>query len=302
MTMLVKLEEAIDQKEGPIADAGTAVSNAIHNAVLAGGEPARKVADVLHGTWLGHPLHPVLTDITIGAWVLGSMFDTIGAISDDDGIRTVADRLTEVGTISAVPTALTGLTDFSTFPDWSATPATIHGATNLVNIGLYGWSIVERRRGNRRRGVALSALAMALSCFSAWLGGALVYKHKVGVDHSDTFKGPKGWKAVTAVSTLHQRKPRKVELEDGKAVLLYRDGDEIYAIGNKCSHAGGPLNEGKFKGTCVECPWHHSVFDLRDGNIVHGPATQPQPRFEARIRDGQVEVRLLETRVKGRTD
>jgi nitrite reductase/ring-hydroxylating ferredoxin subunit/uncharacterized membrane protein len=244
----------------------------------------------------------VLTDITIGAWVLGSVFDAWGAATDNDEVRKMADRLTEVGTISAVPTALTGLTDFSTFPDWSAAPATIHGAMNIVNIGLYALSIRERRRGNRRRGVALSSIAIGLSCFSAWLGGALVYKHKLGVDHSDTFSGPKRWKPVMDASALHQRQPRTVDVEDGKKVLIYRVGDQVHAIGNKCSHAGGPLNEGKFKGDCVQCPWHDSVFDVRDGSIVHGPATMPQPRFEARIREGQVEIRLMETRVKGRTD
>ncbi len=301
-TIASRIEESIDQKDGPIANAGTAVSNAIHGAVLAGGEPARQVADLLHGKWLGHPLHPVLTDITIGAWVLGSLFDAAGAITDDDSVRAMADRLTEVGTISAVPTALTGLTDFSTFPDWSAAPATIHGAMNIVNIGLYSLSIRDRRRGNRRRGVLLSSLAMGLSCVSAWLGGALVYKHKVGVDHSDTFDGPKGWKAVMDASALHQRQPITVELKEGKKVLIYRIDDEVYAIGDKCSHAGGPLHEGKFKGDCVECPWHQSVFNVRDGSIVHAPATFPQPRFEARIRDGKVEIRLMETRVEGRTD
>ena len=303
MTLIAtKIEEAIDQKEGPIPDAGTAVSTAIHKAVLAGGEPARKIADFLHGTWLGHPLHPVLTDITIGAWVTASVFDLAGAITDDDGIRRIADRLTEVGTISAVPTALTGLTDFSTFPEWSASPATFHGAMNIVNIGLYALSIRERRRGNRTRGVVLSTVAIGLSCVSAWLGGALVYKHKVGVDHSDTFSGPKGWKAVMDASTLHERQPKTVDVEEGKKALIYRIGDRVYAIGNKCSHAGGPLNEGKFKGDCVQCPWHDSEFDIRDGNVIHGPATMPQPRFEARIHEDKVEIRLLETRVEGRTD
>jgi len=60
----------------------------------------------------------------------------------------------------------------------------------------------------------------------------------------------------------------------------------------RCSHAGAPLDEEQFYDGCVECPWHNSVFDLRDGRVIHGPATFPEPTYDARMRDGQVEVRL----------
>ena len=87
---------------------------------------------------------------------------------------------------------------------------------------------------------------------------------------------------------------------DGKHVLLCREGDRIFAIGAVCSHAGGPLDQGKISRGCVQCPWHDSVFDLRDGRIVHGPATQPQPSFETRVSGGRVEIRLAaRTRAKG---
>jgi nitrite reductase/ring-hydroxylating ferredoxin subunit len=84
---------------------------------------------------------------------------------------------------------------------------------------------------------------------------------------------------------------KRVEF-DGKPVLVYREGAEVYAIGATCSHAGGPLNEGKFSRGCVECPWHQSVFYLQNGHVKHGPATHPQPGFEARIQNGKVQIRL----------
>lgn len=291
MTMLAtEVDNAMKEVEG-IAKVGTAVSLAIHNAILAGGKPVRAVADALHGTWLGHPLHPVLTDITIGGWVLGGIFDAIGGITKDPTIRRTADRLIEAGTIAAIPTALTGATDFSTFPDWSATPATLHGAANLINIVLYAFSIRERRRGNRGRGIVLSTVGLGLSCITAWLGGVLVYKEEVGVDHRDRFEGPKKWTPIFDEDDLPQRKPTLGEFDD-KPILLYRDGRDVFAIGATCSHAGGPLNEGKVDGSCITCPWHDSVFNLRTGAVVHGPATAPQPRFDARIRGKKVEVRL----------
>ena len=134
---------------------------------------------------------------------------------------------------------------------------------------------------------------MVLTGVSSWLGGHLVYKSKVGVDNSDQFEKPTTWKPVAELAHLQRDTPRVVKVDD-KDVLIYRHGNEVYAVGKKCAHAGGPLNEGHFKGACVECPWHNSVFDMRGGGIVHGPSTHPQPYFETRIRDGQVEIRLPE--------
>ena len=292
-TMTERVERQTLEAADKVGEIGTSVSNAVHNAVLAGGEPTRYIADFLHGTWLGHPLHPVLTDITIGAWGMGTLFDALGEMNDSDYQRKAADQLMTIGTISAVPTALSGLADYSTFPEWSANTATWHAALNTVNFGLYIWSVAERKRGNRARGVMISSIAFGLTCVSAWLGGKLVYRGRVGVDHSDSFKGPKVWQDVLASAELAEGQRKRIEVE-GKGVLVYRTGGRPYAIGAVCSHAGGPLDEGKFKGSCVECPWHQSVFDMKDGHIVHGPATTPQPHFQVRERDGRIEIRLSE--------
>ena len=285
-------QQAVEAAEG-VGKVGTQVSLGIHHAVLAGGEPTRKLADTLHGTWLGHPLHPVLTDVVIGAWMLGAGFDAAGAITGSRSLERTADRLTEIGTIAAVPTALAGLADFSTFPEWSANTATWHAMLNTVNFGLYCLSIRDRRRGNRKRGVLLSSLAVGLTFVSAWLGGKLVYKQRVGVNNADRFEGPKEWTPVMSEFELPQHELKRAEFE-GKGVLLWREGDAIYAIGSVCSHAGGPLEQGKVQGHCVQCPWHDSVFDLHDGRVVHGPATNPQPLFETRVRRGQIEIKLVE--------
>ena len=188
--MAVQVEQAIEravERTPRVGQAGTKVSLAVHRAVLKGGEAVRDTVDALHGTWLGHPFHPVLTEITIGTWFVGGLFDAIGAITRSREARLTGDRLAVIGMGAAIPTALTGLADFSTFPQWSAKPATLHAGLNLANLGLYATSLWERRRGNRNRGLALSWLAQGLTLASAWLGGMLVYKHKVGVDHSERF-------------------------------------------------------------------------------------------------------------------
>lgn len=288
--MVSQLERVVERTPR-LGDWGMQASTALHNAILQGGKPTRWIADALHGTWLGHPLHPVLTDITIGSWCLGGTFDAVAEFSGSSKAAWAGDRLAEIGTASAVPTALSGLADFSGFPEWAAKPATLHAMINLVGVGLYTTSIIERRRGNHRRGRALGWTALALTAVSGWLGGMLVYKHGVGVDHSERFKGPEDWLPVLDAHELLEGEPVRVEVE-GAGVLLYRERDRIFAIGSVCSHAGGPLEQGKFRDDCVQCPWHDSVFRLSDGAVVHGPATRPQPSFHVRLHDGRIELRL----------
>ncbi len=274
-----------------IGQAGTEISQAIHDAVLAGGEPVRTLLDVLHGTWLGHPLHPVLTEVTIGAWTLGALVDAIGAARGSRTARRTGDRLTAIGTASALPTALAGLADWTTFPEWAENPATLHAIGNLAAVGLYLLSIRDRRAGHRTRALAMSGVALVLSAVSGWLGGEMVYRHRVGVNQADHFKDVHKWTTVCDLAHVPKRGVRCVAV-DGKGVLLSRDGDRVCAIGAKCSHAGGPLGEGRVSGNTVECPWHNSVFDLRDGSVVHGPATQAQPPFDVRVVDSKVQIKV----------
>jgi nitrite reductase/ring-hydroxylating ferredoxin subunit len=73
--------------------------------------------------------------------------------------------------------------------------------------------------------------------------------------------------------------------------MLLRQGGEIFALSDRCAHRGGPLHEGTIEDGCVTCPWHASVFRLRDGSLERGPSAYPQPAWETRERDGRIEVR-----------
>ncbi|HET8650742.1 MAG TPA: Rieske 2Fe-2S domain-containing protein [Gemmatimonadales bacterium] len=272
---------------------GKKTSRAVHQAVLSGGEPARRTADVLHGTWLGHPFHPALTDLVLGSWTLAEAFDLVAAVGGNRRAGQFGDRLTEIAAVSAAPTALAGLADYSTAPKWSLSAAALHAVINTVGAVLLLASVRERRSGHRGRGAALSAIGFAGAVVSSWIGGRLVYHHKVGVDHRDRFDGPDTWTPVLAWSDLPDRTPTRADWKT-RGVLLYREGDEIFAIADKCAHAGGPLHKGKVRNCTVECPWHQSVYDLRDGSLRHGPSTYSQTAFEARHRNGQVEIRRVE--------
>lgn len=274
-----------------LKQAGQTVAGSIHRAVLSGDEPARKVADVLHGTWLGHPLHPVLTDVVVGSLSMAALFDLASVLGGGESARKAADTLTVVGTASAVPTALAGLADFSTIPRPAAGHGLMHALINDVAIAFYLFSLKARKRGDRRAGMALSTLGMAVLTAGAYLGGHLVFSKRVGVDHTQPVREPVDWQAVINERDLLERELTRVEAA-GHGVVLYRMGDTVLAAGADCPHNGAPLEEGTMDGYCVQCPWHDSVYDLRDGSIVHGPSTYPLPKYEARIREERVEVRL----------
>lgn len=268
------------------------VADAIHTTVLDQAPLSRHVADALHGSWLGHPLHPALVHIPIGSWALSALFDLFEVTSGDRNAGQTADLLITIGATAAVPTALAGMADYSAMKQDATTLAAAHGMLNSVGLGLYLLSLKARRSGNRRRGRWLSTIALGCVAASASLGGDLVYRKRVGVNHSPEPEGPQQWTDVIASDQLTRGAAKRVEVA-GQPVLVYRaDDDTVYAIGAVCSHAGGPLEEGAIQDCRVECPWHHSVFDLRDGTVIHGPATHHQPAFATRVQNGQIQMKL----------
>ncbi len=287
-----RVEQAIEHIPG-LGENGGTIARAIHGAVLSGGDRVRAAADILHGVWLGHPLHPVLTDIPIGAWTLAVMCDLVAAQRGSAEAARMADTLTIIGAVAAVPTAIAGVADYSAIDESATALATAHGLLNSAGLLLNLVSIRDRASGNRNRGVLLSTVAFGLLNASAWIGGEMVYHKRVGVDHSEASGQPTQWQAILDETDLPERAAKRIEVE-GTPVLLYRDGNDLYAIGAVCSHAGGPLDEGTIEGGCVQCPWHDSVFDLRDGSVVHGPATYPEPAYDVRLQGNKVEVRRHE--------
>lgn len=284
-----RVDLALDN--GQLKSVAQNLAHTLHQAVLDGGEESRRVADLLHGTWLGHPLHPLLTDVVVGAWTIGMLFDYIARFSHSRKAEMVADALTTVGNYAALPTILSGLADYSTIPKPAATVGLTHAAANNIGFALQLASARARTEGNRERAVTLSTAAMIFMTAGAYLGGHLTYAKKVGVKHTEEVAEPQEWTPALAVDMIRPHEPRRIEVA-GHPVLLYRQGDRIQAIGAVCPHAGGPLEQGEFYNGCVQCPWHDSVFALRDGRVVHGPSTYPVPSYETRVRNGMVEVRV----------
>jgi nitrite reductase/ring-hydroxylating ferredoxin subunit/uncharacterized membrane protein len=273
-------------------NASKEVARSIHNVVLER-EELRQVADTLHGTWLGHPLHPALTDFVIGAWALGSVLDGISLSHRSRRIEKAADILIDLGNALSVPTAAAGLADFSAAPRSTLNTGATHALLNVGGLALNICSAACRRSRKRTAGIALSAAACGTLLLSAWLGGRLVFEQKVGVSKIPRPDRAKDWTPVVPESEIQDQSPKRVDAA-GAPVLLFKSGAQTHAMGAVCAHEGGPLEEGHFNGPHVTCPWHQSVYDLRDGSVVHGPATYPEPAYDVRTQGGTIEVRKKE--------
>ena len=256
----------------------------------------RQVKNFLHGTWIGEPLHVILTDIPIGAWTVAIAFDALDSMSARRQYSVGADTAVAFGLAGAVGAAATGLTDWQDIDPPARRIGLVHGLLNVASVALFGSSFLMRRRGKRAAGRGLAALGYAVSVAAARLGGNLVYGQKVGVDHAASEGLPGEFTPVLSESDLGEGKPVRAE-HNGTPILLVRRGSQIYALAETCSHLGGPLSEGNLDGYVIQCPWHGSRFSIRDGHVVDGPAVHPQPCLEARIQNGQIEVRKSNCRV-----
>jgi nitrite reductase/ring-hydroxylating ferredoxin subunit len=138
--------------------------------------------------------------------------------------------------------------------------------------------------------VQLGLAGYGAMLLSAYLGGQMVYDHKVGVKREAQAEPPEKFTRVMAVKDLPEDTPTRADA-DGLPILLVRRGDQVYALAETCTHLGGPLSEGTLEGDSVICPWHGSRFRLSDGQPLDGPSPFSQTCFEARIRSGGIEVR-----------
>jgi nitrite reductase/ring-hydroxylating ferredoxin subunit len=251
---------------------------------------APPVRNFLDGVWLGAPLHPGLTDVPVGAWTTALLLDSGSVLTRDRALGAAADRALAVGTIAAVPAAVTGLNDMRDLMGQSRRIAMVHALVNLLGLSLSTASLAYRHKGRRGLARGLSALGYLTSSGAAHLGGKLSFALGIRVNRTVGQSVPESFVPVLDAAELQGDELRQVEV-DGVPVLLARTrAGELCALASTCTHLGGPLAEGSREGDTVTCPWHGSRFDLRTGAVVEGPAVFVQPRLEARVRDDRIEV------------
>lgn len=275
----------------PVADFLQKVVGGTYKAL---GGPGTALKSFNNGIWLGHPLHPVLTDIPLGLWTITVLFDIIYLFNRSLVWFDAAELTIFVGALAALATAVTGYTDWNETFGRERRVGVAHGLINTVVLVIYVVSLLIRFTGGTRVGaIILAFVGYALLLSAAYLGGELVFSLGTGVNHHAWQEAPTKFKRVMLEGQLNDGVLVR-GLAGDTPILLYKTGDSICAISETCSHAGGPLAEGKIVGKMVQCPWHASRFDLCTGQVKQGPATISQVRYEARIQNGQVEVKVSE--------
>jgi nitrite reductase/ring-hydroxylating ferredoxin subunit/uncharacterized membrane protein len=281
---LVRRVESTESLDGPAKAAGRVIRDTIAHG---------KGKDLLSGTWLGHAVHPMLTDVVIGSFMSASLLDLLGG---RDRAR-ASERLIALGIAAYAPTALTGLNDWADSEpadDRVRRAGLVHASINATALGLYSASLALRRHGARGKGVLLGAAGTSVLMAGGYLGGHLSLSRGVGVDQTVFDPGPTDWTTAADASQLREGQPTRAIVQE-TPVLLLKDGEMIFAVHDRCSHRGCSLSEGEVDGEEIVCACHGSRFDRRDGSVRGGPATAPQPAFQVRVEDGVVEVRRLST-------
>jgi nitrite reductase/ring-hydroxylating ferredoxin subunit len=256
--------------------------------------PPGRLRDALHGVWLGHPVHPVLVQVPVGAWMSAAYLDALG----EDGAR----HLIGLGLLASVPAAVAGSADWAEQHEQQMRTGVVHAAANTAAITLYTGSLLARARQRTGLGKALGYAGLAAVAVGGLLGGDISFRQAGGANHAEEVPHlvPPGWQDLLPLAELAQGEPAKVMLGE-VPVFALRDGGQVHVLANKCSHMSGPLSEGDLsdgeltgdrEDRCITCPWHGSVFRISDGTVVHGPATADQPAFETRVQDGVVQVCL----------
>lgn len=244
--------------------------------------PPGRVKDALSGTSSGHPLHPALVALPIGTFAGVAVLDALH--TDPATTR----RLLGFGILTVAPTAAAGLSDWGDTGGGERRVGVVHALCNVAATLLMAVSWLRRGRGSSGRG--LSTAALGLLGFSGWLGGHLAYAKGVGVDVTAFEDEITEWTDAMADADLQPHAPAVAQVGRNDVLLVRHDGT-ISALADRCSHRGGPLHEGELVDGCVQCPWHGSRFLLADGAIARGPASRPQPAYEARVLEGRVQVR-----------
>jgi len=270
-------------------------------------EPVRKavntvlrpgaVKDVLHGVWLGHPLHPALAQVPLGAWMSAGLLDAL------PGNRKEADILIATGIAAAVPTALAGAADWSEGEIGQQRVGAVHAVLNSAALVLYAGSLVARARGSRARGRGLAYAALGLASSSAGIGGHLAYHQAAGASHAATAARTLShdWIDLGPLDDLPDGRPvlRVSDDSDRPASLcVIRRGDQAHVLVDSCSHLGGPLHQGKLTDVggkqCLVCPWHGGTFVLADGHAVRGPAVASATVLQTRVAGGRLQAKVPE--------
>ena len=256
--------------------------------------------DLLHGTWLGHPLHPVLAMVPVGTWLSAGILDLTPPT------RPAATALIGTGVAASLPAALAGAADWSEQDDAVRRLGALHAAANVAALGLYVGSLVARAKGNGTLGRVLAYSGLGLASGSAAVGGHMSYAQSSGANHSvtDARQLTTDWIDLGPLDDLPDGRPT-LRTGEGQgapiSLAVVRRGAKVDAFLGACAHVGGPLAEGTVEevrgAECLVCPWHGSAFDLDSGEPRRGPTASAQEKLEVKYEAGRAFGKLPDRHV-----
>ncbi len=250
-----------------------------------------------------HPIHPMLVALPIGLWIGALVFGVLGVLTGNPLLGAAGFFAAVGGCVGAVLAAVPGVLDlFGSVPAKSSARSRgyIHGSVNTLALLIFiyaAWRQGSPSTLPDNMTLLAEFLGVVAIGYSGWLGGTLVYRNQIGVDHRYANAG--NFKERT-VESFARPVCNQGELGDGQTMLI-RIGEEriavtrcsegIFAFSDYCPHKGGPLSDGAVIGCAVQCPWHGSQFDIRNGRVIAGPAEQHLKTYDVEIRGGEVYVK-----------
>lgn len=258
-------------------------------------------------SYKGHPIHPALIPFPFAFLYGAFFFDLLGRLAARPSLWTTGSYLSLVGIIAALVAAVPGFIDyFTTVPPNSSGKrrATKHMLANLTAVILFAAAWAVRGDAEAFPGAAvlvLEGLGVALLTAGGWMGGVLVNRNQIGVDHRYAQAGE--WKEARiqlrpdrplVVAEKDELKVNQMKLLrlNGRRLVLARTDEGYVAFDDRCTHRGGSLAGGVMIGGVVQCPWHGSQFDCRQGTVKAGPAEEPIGTYSVSEKQGKVILAL----------
>jgi nitrite reductase/ring-hydroxylating ferredoxin subunit/uncharacterized membrane protein len=253
----------------------------------------------------GHPIHPALIPFPFAFLTGAFIFDVLALLFARPAWWTTGGHLAAAGIVTALIAAIPGLIDYvSTVPPNSTAKqrATRHMVLNLSAVALVavGW-LVRTDGAPALTVVALEMAAAGLLIVGGWMGGVLVSRNQISVDHR--YANAAKWSEVTlhgdrgstpAVARADELKVNQMKLLriGDRRIVLARTDDGYAAFDDRCTHRGGSLAGGAMICGTVQCPWHGSQFDVRSGAVKAGPAQETIQTYKTELRGDQVLLTL----------
>lgn len=256
--------------------------------------PFPALRDFLHGTWLGHPVHPMITDIPIGAFIVAFVLDIVGPFPSAAATWAIA-----IGFVSMLAAALAGYADYIDLDGTSKRVGSLHSTAMLLAAVLYfvslgtrlGWWGPLDVGASSALAIWTSSVGLLLVLVGGYLGGELVFNLGSQVDRHAWRGGGTKWQALD-IDSVPEDKLTKAKA-GAQTLVVVRRGEKIFALHDTCSHQGCSLADGKLidDGKRIECKCHGSRFELANGSVNRGPAVYPQPQYDVRRSEGKIEVK-----------